>query len=113
MKKKVFYDSENDILTIHKGFSSDEKFKGNLDVGDLILDISTAGRIKGIEIMEASKFFKEEFSIEKEKLENIEDADFRAVIKPNSIFIGILFKSKNKEIIPAKIAVPLQIPLKH
>lgn len=37
------YDKKHDILAIHKGFLR-EKFKGNLDVGDLILDISTRNR---------------------------------------------------------------------
>jgi len=35
----VAYDKENDILFVHKGFSIDEEFKGNIDVGSLILDI--------------------------------------------------------------------------
>ena len=49
LNNKVYYDKENDILSIHKGFSSDEKFKGNIDVGKLILDVSTQGKIRGIE----------------------------------------------------------------
>jgi uncharacterized protein YuzE len=110
MNKLVFYDKENDILSIHKGFSNDEKFKGNVDVGELILDISSKGKIRGIEVMNATEFFKE-FDIGKKILENITDADFNASIKPNSITIGIIFKAKNiKHEIPAKIAVPLEVP---
>jgi len=111
INNKIFYDKENDILSIHKGFSSDEAFKGNIDVGKLILDVSTQGRIKGIEIMDATRFFKE-FDITEEILENIANADFNASINPNSIIIGIVIKAKNiTQEISAKIAVPLETPI--
>ncbi len=41
MEKIITYDEENDILAIHKGFNKDEKFDGCIDVGDIILDLST------------------------------------------------------------------------
>jgi len=111
MAKIVSYDKENDILSIHKGFSRDEKFKGNIDVGELILDVSTKGRIKGIEIINATKFFKD-FDIGGKILENILDAQFTASLKPNRIMLGIVIKAKNiKKEIPAKIAVPLETPV--
>ena len=110
MSKIISYDNENDILSIHKGFSNDEKFKGNIDAGELILDVSTRGRIRGIEVMNATDFFKE-FNIGKKVLENIIDVQFNAVIKPSSIILGIIIKARNvKHDIPAKIAVPLTIP---
>src|SRR3989338_4042606 len=111
LNNKVYYDKENDILSIHKGFSSDEKFKGNIDVGKLILDVSTQGKIRGIEIMDATKFFKE-FNINEEILEDMTNADFNATINPNSIIIGIVIKAKNiANEIPAKIAVHLETPI--
>lgn len=110
MTKVFFYDKENDILSIHNGFSNNEKFKGNIDLGELILDMSTRGRIRGIEVINATRFFKE-FNIEKKIIENLEDAAFNAYIGPSSIIIGIVFKAKNMEKeIPAKIAVPLETP---
>jgi len=108
MTKIVSYDKENDILSIHKGFDKDEKFKGNIDVGELVLDVSTRGRIRGIEIMNATEFFKD-FDIGKSILENLKDANFTASLNPNRIMLGILVKTENKEI-PAKIAVPLEVP---
>jgi uncharacterized protein YuzE len=112
MEKLIYYDQENDILSIHKGFSSDEKFKGNIDAGQLVLDVSTKKRIRGIEIMNASSFFKE-FNINKKKLENITDATMRISITPNGIFVGLSLKVKNtKQAIPATIAVPLDMPQK-
>jgi uncharacterized protein YuzE len=111
MTKIISYDKEYDILSIHKGFSSDEKFKGNIDVGELILDVSTKGRIRGIEIINATKYFKD-FKIGKEILENIADVQFNASLNPNRIVIGILIKAKHiKEELPAKIAVPLEVPV--
>jgi len=105
--KLVFYDKENDILSIHKGYSSDERFKGNIDTGQLILDVSTKGRIRGIEIMDASSFF-EVFNVNKEILENLEDATFNAHTEPIGIVLSLLLKAKTiEEKIPAKIAVPL------
>ncbi len=110
MSKLIFYDKENDILSVHNGFLSDEKFKGNIDAGELVLDVSTKGKIEGVEIMNASKFFKD-FGINEDMLENITDAKFKATINPNGIIVGILIKSKNIEHeIPAKIAVPLEVP---
>ncbi len=101
---------ENDILSVHKGFSSDEKFKGNIDVGDLVLDVSTKGRIVGVEVMNATEFF-EDFNIKKEVLENITDIQFNAFIKPARIIVSMAIKAKNiQDKIPAKIAVPLEIP---
>jgi len=110
MTKIISYDKEHDILAIHKGFSSDEKFKGNIDAGELVLDVSTKGRIRGIEIINAIEFFKD-FDIGKKILENIEDAHFNASVKPNRIMLVILIRAKNiKKEIPAKIAVPLEAP---
>jgi uncharacterized protein YuzE len=111
MTKTVSYDKENDILFIHRGFSPDEKFKGNIDADVLILDVSTKGRIRGIEIINASKFFKE-FDIDKDILENLVDAKFNAVIKPNAIIVSIIFTAKDIEReLSAKIAVPLAAPV--
>ncbi len=108
--KLLFYDKNNDILAIHKGFSSDENFKGNIDAGQLVLDVSTKGRIVGIEIMHATEFFAL-FKIGEDILENLEDAKFTVTMNPNGIMLGISFKVKNREEeIPAKIAVPLKVP---
>ncbi|MBD3303725.1 DUF2283 domain-containing protein [Candidatus Woesearchaeota archaeon] len=99
--KHLSYDKEYDILAIHKGFTKDEKFKGNMNAEQLILDISTKGRIKGVEILDAAEFFKD-FKIDKNTFENLVDAK----INPNGVILGINVLAKEKEI-PAKVAVPL------
>jgi len=114
MVEKFFYDKENDILSIHKGFSADEKFKGNIDIGNLILDVSTKGRIRGIEIINVTKLIKNlgGIPIEKHMLENINTANFTATINPNGVIIGIVLKPKNLEQeIRTNIAVPLEVPV--
>lgn len=108
MNKITSYDSENDILVVHKGFSDDEKFKGNITIGDLVLDMSTKSRIRGIEVMNASKFF-DNFRIEKGILENIRRVTFDSAVRQDGIILKIVFTTvEASEIIPATIAVPMQ-----
>ncbi len=102
---RINYDKEHDILAMHKGFSKDEKFKGCIDVGDLILDMSTKGRIRGIEILNASEFLKV-FKIGRKILENLQDARFKTQMRHNSVMIELILSSHEKEI-PAKIALPV------
>ena len=112
---KISYDKENDILMAHKGFSRDERFKGNIDVGDLVIDVSTKMRIRGIEIFNASDFLKEFLKPLKSGLvlRNIEDLRFSSSIKGNSMTISLSIiariRDRMKEI-PAKIAVPISTP---
>lgn len=103
------YDEENDIFVVHKGFTKDEVFKGNIDAGDLILDISSKGNVRGIEIMNASAFLGE-FGITKDMLKSAEDGDFTAQVKPSGIAIGITITAKH-QVHPAKIVVPQEIPV--
>lgn len=96
------YDKENDILSVHKGFDSDEKFDGNIDAGDVILDISSTGRVIGIEILNASSFFKE-YNI---ALQVLSGVDFEAS-SPGNI-INMVLRTREKQV-PAKIAVPIAV----
>ncbi len=106
-KQSFFYDQKNDILAIHKGFDSNEGFKSNICIGKLILDVSTKGKIKGIEILDASEFLKE-FDIKKEILIDINSIDFNASTTPDSVVISLIITSRNERI-PAKISVPIEI----
>ncbi len=105
MVKPFAYDEENDILAVHKPFSNDEKFKGNVDLGDIILDISTRGRIKGLEILNFSQFLKT-LGIDERVIENLTDVSFETVIKSNVIYVIVLLKDDDRET-PARIAVPI------
>ena len=92
MKDTTYYDNENDILALHHGFSPDESFKANVDAGDLILDISTKMRVRGIEILNASAFLKE-FGITAGMLSHMTGAEFSGAIKPEGIVVGLVVKS--------------------
>ena len=100
---KFNYDKDNDILAIHKGFSNGEKFKGNMDVGELILDVSNKGRIRGIEVLDASKYL----GIKRNILSTVTKGEFNISQNVDRVLIGINLKCK-EGIIPAKIAVPVK-----
>jgi len=104
MEKVVSYDNQFDLFFIHKGFAPDEKFKGNMVVGDLVLDMSTKMRVRGIEILNASQFL----NINDKLLNNLADANFDANIGKSSITIGLILKTKDNIQIPTKIAVPIE-----
>ncbi|MCD4759907.1 DUF2283 domain-containing protein [archaeon] len=106
MEKIITYDEENDILAIHKGFNKDEKFDGCIDVGDIILDLSTKGNIRGIEFLNATEILAD-YKITKEALSNLKKADFLAKGTKHGITIRIKFLINKKEI-PALISMPIQ-----
>ena len=105
MMKTLSYDKEHDILALHKGFAKEESFKTNIDAGDLVLDVSTKGRVRGLEVMNASLFFKE-FGITKRLLRSLTDADFSVRTRQNGVMLGLLLKTEEQEV-PAKISVPM------
>ena len=107
MNSTFKYDTKNDILVVHEGFSNDEKFEGNADLGQLVLGVSNKGRIRGIEIMNASVFLKE-FGIEKEMLERMTEAKIDAYIKSEVIMLSITIKA-SKRMRVVKIAVPITL----
>ncbi len=109
MQKTVMYDRENDILAVHNGFSEGERFRGNIEIGDLVLDLSTKMRIRGIEIMNTTRYLREFIRLPGSRrniLEDMDDIRFSAVIKGDSIAITLIIIAKEREI-PAKIAVPV------
>ncbi|MFH1638154.1 MAG: DUF2283 domain-containing protein [Candidatus Woesearchaeota archaeon] len=101
--KHISYDKEGDILALHKGFGEDESFEGNLDSGDIILDISTKKQVRGIEIMNASTLLRG-FNISKETLSAIDKAELKTSESPSGITVSLKLISKGT-IIPAKFAV--------
>ncbi len=108
MTKFFVYDKKEDIFFFHKGLQTNEKFKGNIDIGDIILDMSTKGRIVGIEILNASKFFKEVgigiSFLEKVNSKNIE---LKSKLTSQMMTVFIIFNvNKTRQSIP--IAMPLK-----
>lgn len=117
MKGFASYDKDNDILSVHNGFSDGEKFRGCIEIGDIILDLSTKRRIRGIEIINASDYLQGFFKLagtDKRILENLVKAKFRATAKGNSLVLVLaltVIVRERKEEIPATIAVPVSKPL--
>tara|TARA_Y100000310_G_scaffold89970_1_gene87209 strand:- start:31 stop:354 length:324 start_codon:yes stop_codon:yes gene_type:complete len=106
MEKIITYDSEQDILSIHKEYDQEEKFKGNIDIGDFILDISTKGTVKGLEILNASDHFQQ-FGITKKILENTKEIKFIVQGSKTGIMIAIKFDTPEKKI-PASFVIPIE-----
>ena len=98
------YDSENDSLFAYKK----AKIKGSIDIGYFIIDISTQGKVVGVEILNVSEVLKN-LGIEnpKEFLNDIKKAGFRAVYQNDSIIIYFIISSKSKEV-SSSIAVPIK-----
>jgi uncharacterized protein YuzE len=101
-KKKMMYDSEEDILSLSKGI----KVKASIDIGDFIVDVDYSGFIVGIEILNASQNLR----IREEQLKSLEQASMNITYKPNYVLITLLLKLKEKE---KEIAIPLTVDLGH
>jgi len=93
------YDMRNDSLYI---YTKERKYKGSLDLEDIIIDISEDGEIIGIEILDASKKFK----IPKYGLKNI--VSFKSIIEITKDVIKINMKiavlRRNKKVEKSIIA---------
>jgi uncharacterized protein YuzE len=107
MAKTVDYDKRFDSLFVHNGFASDEKFRGNVVVGDIVLDTSTKGRVVGVEVLNASRFFGKD-GVGEDVLDNLSDVELSVSNEDDVIVMSLVFKTKSQKI-PAKIAVPLAL----
>jgi len=108
LRKRFSYGKEFDVLTIHNGFEPGEKFNGNIDVWPLILDMSSKGKVKGIELFDATRFLSE-FGVSEEFLESLQDAELNAKVQSTGIIIGLVLKGKDTSI-AAKIVMPKEMP---
>lgn len=94
--RTIMYDSDNDIFFAHEGFTNDEKFKGNLDLGNIILDLSTNGKVRGIEIFNASDFFREA-GLDTTTLQTATDVTWKVVMKKQKIHLLLTVTIQEKE----------------
>ena len=106
--KRFSYGARDDIFSVHLGFSADEKFRTNIVAGDIILDLPTKNRIRGLEILNAGQFF-EEFGVDESMLNNLSDVELSAMQKLFGIAVRLVLKSSDKEV-PIKFAVALEEP---
>lgn len=106
MKGETFfdYDPENDSLFIYKK----SKIKGSVDVGDIIIDMSVDGKVKGIELLNASSLLRNiGVKAPKSMLKNIKSVKVWAVYKPDSIMVYYSIVSGKREV-SSSVAVPVQ-----
>jgi uncharacterized protein YuzE len=105
MKETYFdYDSENDSLFVYRK----AKIRGSIDIGYFVIDISSEGRVIGVEILNVSKVLKNlGIGSPKEFMNNIKNAGFRAVYQPDSIIVYFMILSKVRQV-TSSIAVPVK-----
>ncbi|MFH1649733.1 MAG: DUF2283 domain-containing protein [Candidatus Woesearchaeota archaeon] len=107
MKKYALYDKENDIFCVHLGFNTDEEFGGNLGAIPVIFDVSTKGRIVGIEVLDASVFFAK-YGISKEMLSSMEDANITFSRNDANVSMQLTLQLKSEKVSVTEFAVPLK-----
>ena len=106
MEKIISYDEQNDLLMVHNGYNANEKFDGCIDMGSIVLDVSSKGRIKGIEFLGATNILSD-YKITKKNLMNLKDVSFSAVGTKQGVVLKIKFVLDKKEV-PTLISMPLQ-----
>ena len=101
------YDYENDSFFV---YSPDSKSKASIELDDLIIDYTAKKEVSAIELLNASKFFKnllpDQQELSKETLRNVADCNVEIIPKNNFFLIKFTFTLKSKEKITAPILVP-------
>ena len=90
--KNYSYEEDLDILYIYNN-PEKEKVAGNFVLGNFVLDVDGNGKILGIEIDCASKFFK----MPSEQLNNIKTASIEVMKFGNMITLGLILATGIKE----------------
>ena len=104
---KFDYDYDNDSLFI---YNPNSKSKSSVEIDNLILDYNSNKEISGVELLNASQFFKE-ISIEgqplsKEMLAEVRDCQLEITPKNNFVVLKFLLMFKANKILTAPIMVP-------
>lgn len=106
-KFKFDYDYENDSLFMYDPKS---KSKASVEFDDLIIDYTAKKEISAVELLNASKFFKDlatkEIKITKEKLREISECKLEIIPKNNFFMLKFSFILKSKEQLVAPVMVP-------
>ncbi len=89
--EKYVYADDLDILYVNNN-PFNEKSIGNLNEGNLIIDVGNSGRVLGVEIDCASKFF----NLSKEQIQNL-DVKIKTIKTGTSIILALMIACGNKE----------------
>jgi uncharacterized protein YuzE len=106
-KFKFDYDYENDSLFV---YDSKSKTKASVEIDDLIIDYNSKKQISAIELLNASKFFRELSSknvkLTKKKLNELLDCKIEILPKNGFFMIKFIFTFKSRENLVAPVMVP-------
>lgn len=105
-KDNFVYDERVDSLYISRK-KSGEEVAGSVEIANISIDITSEGRIVGIEINEISEFLKD-LNVDTNILKGIESAGFSVLPKRNGV-LYFLIEMKNPEIY-RKIPLPVITP---
>ena len=101
------YDLENDSLFLYDPKS---KSKASIEIDDFIIDFNNKKQISGIELLNASAFFRgvkaESVSVDKELLNKIQKCNVEIINKNNFIVIKFILTFKSKQQLVAPVYVP-------
>lgn len=86
------YDNKNDLFYVYK---QDSNVYSNIVIGNFHLEIDKAGKIIGVEILNASDILKE-YNIAKNFLNNTDKIELKVVNKGNLMIIFLVFNTKNQ-----------------
>ncbi len=101
------YDSESDSLFLYDPKS---KSKSSIEIDDLVIDFNVRKEVSGIELLNASTFFKsikiKNNFISKEILKTITSSKVKITSKENFIVLVFMLEFKSKDIFEAPIYIP-------
>jgi len=86
------YEEDLDILYINNNFEN-EKVVDNLALGNIVIDIGQEGKVLGIEVDCASKFF----NFPSEQLKSLNVAKIQIMRMGNMLTLGIILSTQLKE----------------
>ena len=107
-KFNIDYDKESDDLFL----SSEEKSKGSIEIGNIVLDFDNKCRLVGIELLNAIQFLKDSVAngtekiISKEFLSTLIGCEVETKQQNNFLFIKIILTGKLGE-----VSCPINAPL--
>lgn len=106
-KFKFDYDSENDSLFLYDPKS---KSKASIEMDDFIIDFNSKKELSGLEMLNASKFFKgleiDNSKFSKGLLKEIEQCKLEIIPKNSFIMIKIMLFFKSKKHLTTSTFVP-------
>lgn len=99
------YDFDNDSLFL---YDSKSRSKASIEIDDFIVDFNSNKEICAIELLNATKFFKDidDFDIDKNMLKGLRDCKVDLIPKGNFVVVKLILAFETKT-----ITTPVLIPM--